>query len=85
MPTNKPVHEVRLGRVRAAVWENASAKGVMHSVTFSRLYKDDATGQWADSASFGRDDLLLLAKVADLAHSWVHGQSARDAAPAESE
>ncbi len=78
MSTNKPVHEVRLGRVRAAVWENEGAKGVMHSVTFSRLYKDDPTGQWADSTSFGRDDLLLLAKVADCAHTWVSEQPARD-------
>ena len=80
MTTNKPVHEIRLGRVRAAVWGNESAKGVMHSVTFSRLYKDEATDQWADSTSFGRDDLLLLAKVADHAHTWVLEQQPRDRA-----
>lgn len=78
MSTNKPVHEVRLGRVRAAVWENDGAKGPMYSVTFSRLYKDAQIGQWADSTSFGRDDLLLLAKVADLAHTWISEQPARD-------
>jgi len=76
MSTNKPVHEIRLGRVRAAVWENESNKGVMHSVTFSRLYKDEKTDQWADATSFGRDDLLLLAKVTDLAHTWVIEQQA---------
>ena len=74
----KPVHEIRLGRIRAAIWENEGARGVTHSVTFSRLYKDEKTDQWADSASFGRDDLLLLAKVADLAHSWVTENQARD-------
>lgn len=78
MTTNKPVHEIRIGRVRAAVWENDSARGVMHSVTFSRLYKDEATEQWYDSTSFGRDDLLLLAKVADLAHTWISEQQTRD-------
>ncbi|QJX01116.1 hypothetical protein FTUN_8755 [Frigoriglobus tundricola] len=76
MSTNKPVHEIRFGRIRAAVWENAGVKGVMHSVTFSRLYKDEKTDQWADSTSFGRDDLLLLAKVTDLAHTWVLEQQA---------
>ena len=80
MSANKPVHEIRLGRMRAAVWANEGAKGIMHSVTFSRLYKDEQTDQWADSTSFGRDDLLLLAKVADLAHSWVLEQHARDRA-----
>lgn len=78
MSTNKPIHEIRLGRIRAAVWENEGAKGVMRSVTFSRLYKDEKSEQWADSTSFGRDDLLLLAKVADRAHSWVLERSVRD-------
>ena len=36
-----PVHEVRLGRVRAAVWENDTKNGAMHNVTLTRLYKDD--------------------------------------------
>jgi hypothetical protein len=74
----KPVHEIRLGRVRAAVWENEGPRGVRHSVTFTRLYKDEKTGLWADSTGFGRDDLLVLAKVADLAHSWVTDRPARD-------
>lgn len=68
----RPVHEERLGRVRAALWENDSqAAGPRYSVTFSRLYKD-AAGQWQDSASFARDDLPLLQKVADRAHSWLY-------------
>ena len=36
----RPVHEVRLGRIRAAIWENSTEKGVRHNVTISRLYKD---------------------------------------------
>ena len=38
-------------------------------MTFSRLYKDG--NNWKDSTSFGRDDLPLLAKVADQAHTWI--------------
>ena len=68
------VHEIRLGRIRAAIWENDTQNGTRHNVTVSRLYKDE--DQWKDSASFGRDDLLLVAKVADLAHSWICDQSA---------
>ena len=73
MSAKKPVHEFRLGRIRAAIWENDSASGPFHSVTLSRLYKDEA-GQWADSASFDRDDLLLIAKLADQAHTWIYEQ-----------
>ena len=67
--SNRPVHEVRLGRVRAAIWENESPNGTRHNVTLSRLYKDG--DDWKDSNSFGRDDLPLVAKVADLTHSWI--------------
>ena len=66
---NKPVHEVRLGVVKAAIWANETDTGVRHNVTFQRLYKDG--DDWKDSTSFGRDDLPLVAKVADLAHSWI--------------
>ena len=65
----RPVHEVRLGRIRAAIWENETQKGTRHNVTVSRLYKDG--DDWKDSSSFGRDDLPLVAKVCDQAHSWI--------------
>ncbi|QDT01483.1 hypothetical protein [Adhaeretor mobilis] len=67
----RPVYEVRIGRIRAAIWENETQNGIRHNVTISRLYKADE--QWKDSPSFGRDDLPLVAKVADLAHSWILG------------
>ena len=71
--SNKPVHEIRRGRIKAAIWENETANGTRHNVTFIRLWKDDA-GNWQDSPSFGRDDLLLLGKVADLVHTWILDQ-----------
>jgi hypothetical protein len=71
MAKKQPVHEVRLGRIKAAIWENETQNGTRHNVTFSRLYKDGE--EWKDSSSFGRDDLPLLAKVADLAHSYIYG------------
>ena len=55
-PAKAPVHEVRLGRIKAAVWENTTENGVRHNVTLSRLYKDGT--QWKDSASFGRVRLV---------------------------
>jgi hypothetical protein len=71
MEKKKPVHEIRLGKVRAAIWENETDGGaIRYSVSFSRLYKDSE--QWKDSSSFGRQELLLLVKVADLAHTFLH-------------
>ena len=69
----RPVHEVRLGRIRAAIWENETQNGTRHNVTVSRLYKDGE--DWKDSASFGRDDLPLVSKVCDQAHSWIFEHS----------
>lgn len=77
----KPIHEIRLGSIKAAVWRNDTEAGVRYNVTFSRLYKDG--DQWGSTESFGRDDLLLLAKVADQAHSWVFAQSQEDQAAAK--
>jgi hypothetical protein len=73
MPKQKPIHEIRLGRIRAAIWENKTQNGSMHNVTITRLYKDDEG--WKDSTSFGRDDLPLVAKVADLVHTWIFQQN----------
>jgi len=69
----KPVHEIRLGRVKAAIWENETQNGTMYNVTLCRLYRDGK--QWRDSTSFGRDDLPLVAKVADRVHSWIFDQN----------
>ena len=69
----KHIHEVRLGHIKAAVWKNETEAGVRYNVTFSRIYKDGET--WNSTDSFGRDDLLLLSKVADQTHSWIFAQA----------
>ena len=74
----KPANEIRLGRIKAVIWENDTKHGVRHNVSITRLYKDGDT--WKDTTSFGRDDLPLIAKVADLAHTWVFEQVAQQAA-----
>lgn len=71
---SKPVHEIRLGRIRAAIWENDTQNGTRHNVTVSRLYKDG--DDWKDSSSFGRDDLPLVGKVCDQAHTWIFRSAA---------
>jgi hypothetical protein len=65
----KPAMEIRIGRIKAAIWLSHTESGQYDSVTLSRLYKEDDHGH--QSQTFGRDDLLVLAKVADLAHSWI--------------
>jgi hypothetical protein len=70
----KPSHEIRLGRIRAAIWanENGQTNDVWFNVTVSRLYKDGDS--WKDSSSFRRDDLPVVSKVADMAYAWIWGR-----------
>jgi hypothetical protein len=75
----KPIRTVRIYPVEAAIWKNDSEKGAFYSVTFSRTYKD-ATG-YHSSDSFSGADLLVLAKVADLAHSLCEDLRAADKQP----
>ena len=70
MVQTRPAHEIRLQAVRAAIWQRETESGVRHSVTLERLYKD-AEGRWKSTDSLGREDLLVAAKVLDLAHSWI--------------
>jgi len=68
-PNRKPIHEIRMGRIKAAIWQNETDSGVRYNVTFSRIYKDGT--DWKQTESFGRDDLPVLAKVADQAHTFI--------------
>jgi hypothetical protein len=71
---NRPVHTIRYGTIHAAVWrnmvDNGNASRPLYCVTFSRSYKD-GENNWKESGSFGADDLLLLAKAANDAHSYI--------------
>ena len=69
MANSKPVAEVRIGCVKAAVWPNETEGRTRHNVTFSRLYRDGA--EWKSTQSFGHNDLLVLAKAADQSHSRI--------------
>jgi hypothetical protein len=70
MSKQKPVSEVRIGHIKAAIWKNETENGTFFNVTLSRLYKDGDS--WKSSDSFGRDDLLLAAKVLSAAHSRIY-------------
>ena len=83
MANQKPVAEVRIGRVKATIWLNGTEQQPRHNVTFARLYKDDA-GEWKTTQTFGRNDLLVLAKVADLAHTRIFELPQQEEQEAES-
>jgi hypothetical protein len=66
----QPVKTLRLGRIKATVWENEADQKKFYNVTFARTYMDDARN-FHDTDSFGRDDLPLVAKLADQVHTFI--------------
>ena len=75
---SQPAHKVRIGALQVTIWRNQSEKGNWYSVIPSRSYKkgDD---QWKETDSLNFDDLLPMAKLFDLAHSWILNQQQADA------
>jgi hypothetical protein len=63
----KPVWTRRVNGIEVAVWQND--KGPPYSVTISRSYKKGE--EWKQTDSFSGDDLPLLAKLIDHAHTWI--------------
>ena len=63
---------IRFGLIKVCLWSNSTKAGERVSVTAVRLFKDG--DRWRESTRFGRDDLPLLAKAIDLAHTWIYEQ-----------
>lgn len=69
---------MRMGRIVGAIWKHTQDDGkVWFNVTFSRIYKD-SQNNWARSDSFGKNDLPLLAKIADQCHTWMYVEGKDD-------
>ncbi len=68
--TQRPHKNLKLGYIRAAIWKNSNEAGTFYGVTFERVYKAE-DGSWKSAYSYGREDLLNLAKLADTAHTEV--------------
>ena len=75
-----PVHVIRFGLIKVCIWKNHTAVGDRYTITVVRLFKNGDI--WKESSRFGRDDLPLVAKACDLAHTWVY-QEGQQSAPAQ--
>jgi hypothetical protein len=75
---SKPAHKIRSGVLQVTIWRNSSGeKGPWYSVNASRSYKAD-DDSWRETDSLGFDDLLPMAKLFDLAHTWILHQQQAD-------
>jgi len=69
-PSKAPIAKLRLGLIYANIWQRVTDEDAFYSVSFERRYRDK-DGKWQSTHSFNADDLLLLAKLADKAHTEI--------------
>src|SRR5580658_5437777 len=74
---SKPAHKIRVGVLQVTIWRNSGEKGNWYSVIPSRGYKQG--DDWKETDSLNFDDLLPMAKLFDLAHTWILTQQQADA------
>lgn len=55
---SSPEHTVKVGGIQLSLWANDSGKGVYHSVTIDKSYKDGDS--WKKSKSFNPTDLMKV-------------------------
>lgn len=69
----RPVHEIKIGNIKAVVWLNPGKDGKSehHSVSLSRSFK--VGEEWKQSKSFFAADLPKVADVATQAEQWIAG------------
>ncbi|MEM7125698.1 MAG: hypothetical protein AAF702_05195 [Chloroflexota bacterium] len=68
--TNKPVYTYRLGSLSATIWQNKTKKGSFYRTEILRNYRD-SDGGWQTSSSFGHEELLNVAKLAERAEEYI--------------
>jgi hypothetical protein len=76
MSQKPPIHVIRMGLIKASIWQNQTKVGLRHNVTVVRLFRNGDV--WQESTRFGRDDLLLLAKILERAHDWIFFHTTED-------
>lgn len=72
-----PAHKIRRGVLQVTIWRNSGDKGTWYSVIPSRGYKQG--DQWRESDSLNGEDLLPMAKLLELADTWIMHQQQADA------
>jgi len=74
---SQPAHKLRSGVLQVTIWRNSGDKGNWYSVVPTRSYKQ-GEDTWKETDSLNFDDLLTMAKLLDLAHTWILHQQQAD-------
>jgi hypothetical protein len=77
MSTFQPIAKLSLFPITAAIWLNEKDGKSWYSTKIERRFKDES-GTWRSTDTFSAGDLLLVAKIADQAHTEIEKLRAAD-------
>ena len=66
-----PVDTLRNGALKAAIWKNTGSNGDFYNVRITRTYRKQS-GEYGESSSFSRNELLQVALIATEANKRIH-------------
>ena len=70
--SEKPIHTLRVGGIKASIWETRAQGGTLfYTTTILRTFKDEA-GEWRESNSYLPDDLPKLELAAKKAFEYIY-------------
>ncbi|MEO0851905.1 MAG: hypothetical protein AAFY15_00155 [Cyanobacteria bacterium J06648_11] len=80
MALYQPLDTIRDGSLKATIWKRETENRPFYSVELTRSYTDQ-DGKWHDASSFVGDELLRIARLAQLAYdeTLYHRQKDREA------
>lgn len=67
---NRPVHNIRVGGINAAIWEQEGSKGNFMNASFSRSYKQG--NEWKTSHTYTVNQLDDLRRAATEAETYIN-------------
>ena len=67
--TKKPIENIRVGNVQAAIWEHQGEKGSFMTTTFSRSYEKN--GEWKKAHDYSQAQLGDLQRAAKEAEAFI--------------
>ena len=74
MTNNQPFDTIRVGRIKATIWENENQQGgIFHSVTLARNFRDD-NNQWQETNTFSVDDMPRVRMASDKAYESIYAR-----------
>ena len=70
MGKKRPAHEIKLGKIRVAIWANETEDhNVWFTAVTTRIYKSGDT--WKETTTLKHDDLPVAMKAIDMAYTWI--------------